>query len=71
MPLSLKFDFLGCNIRTGNYGSRNMGGGSYIKITGLFFKQINYDRVFLEWAIICALQNCFHCFDFYEARGRI
>ncbi|MDR1443736.1 MAG: cobalamin-independent methionine synthase II family protein [Treponema sp.] len=33
----------------GNYDSRNMGGGSYIKIAELFLKQLNYDRFFLEW----------------------
>jgi len=33
----------------GNYDSRNMGGGSYIKIANLFLKQLNYDRFFLEW----------------------
>ncbi|MBS7577149.1 MULTISPECIES: cobalamin-independent methionine synthase II family protein [unclassified Enterococcus] len=33
----------------GNYDSRNMGGGSYIKIASLFLKQLKYDRFFLEW----------------------
>lgn len=33
----------------GNYDSRNMGGGSYVKIANLFLKQLNYDRFFLEW----------------------
>ena len=33
----------------GNYDSRNMGGGSYIKIANLFLKQLKYDRFFLEW----------------------
>jgi methionine synthase II (cobalamin-independent) len=33
----------------GNYDSRNMGGGSYIKIAELFLKQLEYDRFFLEW----------------------
>ncbi len=33
----------------GNYSSRNMGGGSYVKIANLFLKQLNYDRFFLEW----------------------
>lgn len=33
----------------GNYDSRNMGGGSYAKIAGLFLKQLKYDRFFLEW----------------------
>ena len=33
----------------GNYDSRNMGGGSYMKIANLFLKQLNYDRFFLEW----------------------
>jgi methionine synthase II (cobalamin-independent) len=33
----------------GNYDSRNMGGGSYLKIAGLFLKQLEYDRFFLEW----------------------
>lgn len=33
----------------GNYNSRNMGGGSYIKIANLFLKQLKYDRFFLEW----------------------
>jgi methionine synthase II (cobalamin-independent) len=33
----------------GNYDSRNMGGGSYIKIAELFLKQLKYDRFFLEW----------------------
>jgi methionine synthase II (cobalamin-independent) len=33
----------------GNYDSRNMGGGSYVKIAHLFLKQLNYDRFFLEW----------------------
>jgi methionine synthase II (cobalamin-independent) len=34
---------------SGNYDSRNMGGGSYIKIANLFLKQLKYDRFFLEW----------------------
>lgn len=33
----------------GNYDSRNMGGGSYLKIAQLFLKQLKYDRFFLEW----------------------
>ena len=33
----------------GNYDSRNMGGGSYVKIANLFLKQLKYDRFFLEW----------------------
>ncbi|MDR1538077.1 MAG: cobalamin-independent methionine synthase II family protein [Clostridiales bacterium] len=33
----------------GNYDSRNMGGGSYIKIAELFLRQLKYDRFFLEW----------------------
>ena len=33
----------------GNYDSRNMGSGSYIKIAELFLKQLKYDRFFLEW----------------------
>ena len=33
----------------GNYDSRNMGGGSYIRIAELFLKQLKYDRFFLEW----------------------
>lgn len=33
----------------GNYASRNMGGGSYLKIAELFLKQLRYDRFFLEW----------------------
>jgi methionine synthase II (cobalamin-independent) len=33
----------------GNYDSRNMGGGSYLKIANLFLGQLNYDRFFLEW----------------------
>lgn len=33
----------------GNYDSRNMGGGSYSKISELFLKQLKYDRFFLEW----------------------
>ncbi|MDR0785130.1 MAG: cobalamin-independent methionine synthase II family protein [Treponema sp.] len=33
----------------GNYDSRNMGGGSYVKIAELFLKQLKYDRFFLEW----------------------
>jgi methionine synthase II (cobalamin-independent) len=33
----------------GNYDSRNMGGGSYLKIAELFLKQLDYDRFFLEW----------------------
>lgn len=33
----------------GNYASRHMGGGSYIKIANLFLKQQKYDRFFLEW----------------------
>jgi methionine synthase II (cobalamin-independent) len=33
----------------GNYDSRNMGSGSYIKIADLFLKQLKYDRFFLEW----------------------
>ena len=33
----------------GNYASRNMGGGSYIKIAELFLQQLRYDRFFLEW----------------------
>jgi methionine synthase II (cobalamin-independent) len=33
----------------GNYSSRNMGGGSYLKIANLFLKQLQYDRFFLEW----------------------
>jgi methionine synthase II (cobalamin-independent) len=33
----------------GNYDSRNMGAGSYIKIANLFLKQLDYDRFFLEW----------------------
>jgi len=33
----------------GNYDSRNMGSGSYIKIAKLFLKQLKYDRFFLEW----------------------
>jgi len=33
----------------GNYDSRNMGGGSYLKIANLFLKQLRYDRFFLEW----------------------
>ena len=33
----------------GNYDSRNMGGGSYLKIAKLFLKQLKYDRFFLEW----------------------
>ncbi|MGC4018648.1 MAG: cobalamin-independent methionine synthase II family protein [Muricomes sp.] len=33
----------------GNYDSRNMGGGSYIKISELFLKLLKYDRFFLEW----------------------
>jgi methionine synthase II (cobalamin-independent) len=37
----------------GNYDSRNMGGGSYAKIAGLFLKQLKCDRFFLEW-------ECYH-----------
>jgi methionine synthase II (cobalamin-independent) len=33
----------------GNYDSRNMGAGSYAKIADLFFRQMKYDRFFLEW----------------------
>jgi len=33
----------------GNYDSRNMGEGSYLKIASLFLKQLKYDRFFLEW----------------------
>ena len=33
----------------GNYDSRDMGGGSYVKIANLFLKQLKYDRFFLEW----------------------
>ncbi|MDR2091571.1 MAG: cobalamin-independent methionine synthase II family protein [Clostridiales bacterium] len=33
----------------GNYDSRNMGGGSYVKIAELFLKRLEYDRFFLEW----------------------
>ncbi|MDR1000528.1 MAG: cobalamin-independent methionine synthase II family protein [Clostridiales bacterium] len=33
----------------GNYESRNMSGGSYAKIAGLFLKGQKYDRFFLEW----------------------
>jgi methionine synthase II (cobalamin-independent) len=33
----------------GNYNSRNMCSGSYIKIADLFLKQLRYDRFFLEW----------------------
>ncbi|MBW4847815.1 MAG: cobalamin-independent methionine synthase II family protein [Lachnospiraceae bacterium] len=33
----------------GNYDSRNMGGGSYVKIANLLLKQLKYDRFFLEW----------------------
>jgi methionine synthase II (cobalamin-independent) len=33
----------------GNYESRNMSGGSYVKIANLFLKQLKYDRFFLEW----------------------
>lgn len=33
----------------GNYDSRNMGSGSYVKIANLFLKQLKYDRFFLEW----------------------
>lgn len=33
----------------GNYDSRNMGKGSYMKIANLFLKQLKYDRFFLEW----------------------
>jgi methionine synthase II (cobalamin-independent) len=33
----------------GNYSSRNMAGGSYVKIANLFLKQLKYDRFFLEW----------------------
>jgi methionine synthase II (cobalamin-independent) len=33
----------------GNYNSRNMADGSYLKIANLFLKQLNYDRFFLEW----------------------
>ncbi len=33
----------------GNYSSRNMGGGSYVRIADLFLKQLTYDRFFLEW----------------------
>lgn len=33
----------------GNYDSRNMGGGSYVRIANLFLKQLKYDRFFLEW----------------------
>lgn len=33
----------------GNYDSRNMGKGSYVKIANLFLKQLKYDRFFLEW----------------------
>jgi 5-methyltetrahydropteroyltriglutamate--homocysteine methyltransferase len=33
----------------GNYDSRNMGGGSYVKIANLFLRQLKYDRFFLEW----------------------
>ncbi|MDR1532041.1 MAG: cobalamin-independent methionine synthase II family protein [Clostridiales bacterium] len=33
----------------GNYSSRNMGGGSYIKIAESFLKRLKYDRFFLEW----------------------
>jgi len=33
----------------GNYDSRNMGGGSYVKIANLFLRQLRYDRFFLEW----------------------
>mgnify|MGYP000864374560 CR=1 FL=1 len=33
----------------GNYNSRNMGGGSYVRIANLFLKQLKYDRFFLEW----------------------
>jgi len=44
---------LGLNMWThncrGNYDSRNMGGGSYLKIANLFLKQLKYDRFFLEW----------------------
>ncbi|MEM5779724.1 MAG: cobalamin-independent methionine synthase II family protein, partial [Lawsonibacter sp.] len=44
---------LGLNMWThncrGNYDSRNMGGGSYVKIANLFLKQLKYDRFFLEW----------------------
>ncbi|GLC81356.1 cobalamin-independent methionine synthase II family protein [Lacrimispora brassicae] len=44
---------LGLNMWThncrGNYDSRNMGGGSYLKIARLFLKQLKYDRFFLEW----------------------
>jgi len=33
----------------GNYASRNMCDGSYLKIAELFLKRMNYDRFFLEW----------------------
>ena len=33
----------------GNYDSRNMGGGSYLKIADIFFSRLHYDRFFLEW----------------------
>jgi methionine synthase II (cobalamin-independent) len=33
----------------GNYKSRFVGGGSYVKIANLFLKQLKYDRFFLEW----------------------
>jgi methionine synthase II (cobalamin-independent) len=33
----------------GNYDSRNMGGGSYVKIADLFLRQLKYERFFLEW----------------------
>jgi methionine synthase II (cobalamin-independent) len=43
---------LGLKMRThncrGNYDSRNMGGGSYIKITELFLKQLNTTVFFLN-----------------------
>jgi methionine synthase II (cobalamin-independent) len=37
-----------------NYASRNMGAGSYVKITDLFLKQLRYDRFFLELDDQCA-----------------
>jgi methionine synthase II (cobalamin-independent) len=45
---SLGFAMWTHNCR-GNYASRNMGGGSYLKIANLFLKQLKYDRFFLEW----------------------
>jgi methionine synthase II (cobalamin-independent) len=33
----------------GNYSSRFIAGGSYLKVANLFLKQLQYDRFFLEW----------------------